>query len=191
MKKDSCECGEEKHELFGSACAVVILVNLQCWFLTYPHSSPPRDSGGQTWQCSGCTRRSVWTEWASVSAGKNKWYVFSVICFAGSYRCLGAKTNKQKSFTKQVLQNMLRSRLPVSASSTIVWGGLKKKKRERERENENPRNSSLALQHKTKLRLNAHTGSLADSQWIGTKAYMNLRSQFNFNAFLFTAQFLR
>lgn len=34
--------------------------------------------------------------------------------------CLGAKTNKQKSFTKQVLQNMLRSRLPVSASSTIV-----------------------------------------------------------------------
>lgn len=134
MKKDSCECGEEKHELFGSACAVVILVNLQCWFLTYPHSSPPRDSGGQTWQCSGCTRRSVWTEWASVSAGKNKWYVFSVICFAGSYRCLGAKTNKQKSFTKQVLQNMLRSRLPVSASSTIVWGGLKKKKRERERE---------------------------------------------------------
>lgn len=33
------------------------------------------------------------------------------------------QTNKQKSFTKQVLQNMLRSRLPVSASSTIVWGG--------------------------------------------------------------------
>lgn len=42
--------------------------------------------------------------------------------------------------------------------------GEVKKKREKERENENPRNSSLALQHKTKLRLKAHTGSLADSQ---------------------------
>lgn len=188
MKKDSCECGEEKHELFGSACAVVILVNLQCWFLTYPHSSPPRDSGGQTWQCSGCTRRSVWTEWASVSAGKNKWYVFSVIRFAGSYRCLGAKTNKR------VLPNRccrICSDPGCLSLQAPQLSGEVKKKRERERENENPRNSSLALQHKTKLRLKAHTGSLADSQWIGTKACMNWRSQFNFNAFLFTAQFLR
>lgn len=30
-------------------------------------------------------------------------------------------------FTKQVLQNMLRSRLPVSASSTIVWNETQKK----------------------------------------------------------------
>ncbi len=28
---------------------------------------------------------------------------------------------EKSEFTKQVLQNMLRSRLPVSASSTIVW----------------------------------------------------------------------
>lgn len=30
------------------------------------------------------------------------------------------------AFTKQVLQNMLRSRLPVSASSTIVWNEIQK-----------------------------------------------------------------
>ena len=34
--------------------------------------------------------------------------------------------NKEKNITKQVLQNILRSRLPVSASSTIVCE-LKKK----------------------------------------------------------------
>lgn len=188
MKKDSCECGEEKHELFGSACAVVILINLQCWFLTYPHSSPPRDSGGQTWQCSGCTRRSVWTEWASVSAGKNKWYVFSVICFAGSYSLLGGKNKQTKEFYQTGAAEYAQIQAACLCKLHNCLGRVKKK---RKRENENPRNSSLALQHKTKLRLNAHTGSLADSQWIGTKAYMNLRSQFNFNAFLFTAQFLR
>lgn len=45
-----------------------------------------------------------------------------------------------KEFTKQVLQNMLRSRLPVSASSTIVWrketrnkSRIKKKKKDDKR----------------------------------------------------------
>ena len=39
----------------------------------------------------------------------------------------GEREEKEKNTTKQVLQNILRSRLPVSASSTIVCE-LKKKK---------------------------------------------------------------
>lgn len=34
---------------------------------TYQRSCPPTDSGDRTWRCSGCTRRSAWTWWASVS----------------------------------------------------------------------------------------------------------------------------
>lgn len=38
-------------------------------------------------------------------------------------RWMKIKHNPWRKFTKHVLQNMLRSRLPVSASSTIVWCG--------------------------------------------------------------------
>jgi len=40
----------------------------------------------------------------------------------------GEREEKEKNTTKQVLQNILRSRLPVSASSTIVCELKKKKK---------------------------------------------------------------
>ena len=90
----------------------------RCAVLTYPRSSPPKDSGGQTWRCSGCTRHSVWTWWASVSVRKDSLGGSVLLFFA-----VGIKKTvlEIKGFTKQVLQNMLRSRLPVSASSTIVW----------------------------------------------------------------------
>lgn len=39
----------------------------QMFFWTYQRSCPPTGSGGRTWRCSGCTRRSAWTWWASVS----------------------------------------------------------------------------------------------------------------------------
>lgn len=75
--------------------------------------------------------------------------------------CLGAKTNKQKFYQTGAAEYAQIQAARLCKLHNCL--GRVKKKRKR-KENENPRNSSLALQHKTKLRLNAHTGSLADSQ---------------------------
>lgn len=108
--KCMCFCG------CWHSCKCVVLV-------TYPRSSPPRDSGGRTWRCSGCRRRSVWTWWASVSVkgmhARNGWNKISYYWHYPLYR--PSISGGRQDSTKQVLQNMLRSRLPVSASSTIVW----------------------------------------------------------------------
>lgn len=168
-------------------------------WLTYQHSSPPRDSGGQTWRCSGCTRRSVWTWWASVSVKKQsqKHKKLASYCWSLYEWCIYCV---REAFTKQVLQNMLRSRLPVSASSTIVWRKETRNKsriffREKKKGRPEMRQkhewtteqsiSPRSIWHGNKrpsdsvhwgwdFQLSDHTGGSADSWWSGTKATMGL-----------------
>lgn len=106
-----------------------------CPWKTHLRSCLPKGSGDQTWRCIDCTRRSVSIWWASVSVEYRplKWVHLDGNCNANQTVGLSAsqrstrrlvlnvyKQNWKVIITKQVLQNMLRSRQPVSASSTIV-----------------------------------------------------------------------
>lgn len=76
--------------------------------------------------------------------------------------CLGAKNKQTKEFYQTGAAEYAQIQAARLCKLHNCLGRVKKKRKTKE--NENPGNSSLALQHKTELRRNAHTGSLADSQ---------------------------
>ncbi len=119
----------------GKACEV----DLWWDWKTHLRSCRPTGSGDQTWRCIDCKQRnvSIWLASVSVENRPLKWVFYVKLqcksdCWVISLptltvfkpRCAEWKT---VIITKQVLQNMLRSREPVSANSTIVWREKKRK----------------------------------------------------------------